>query len=106
MSNSRLESSAIRSTACWARSLPGAILRSATLPNTRNARTDTATTLDALLAAVRACRACAGHLPLGPRPVLRAAASARILIVGQAPGLRVHTSGVPWDDPSGERLRD
>jgi uracil-DNA glycosylase len=76
------------------------------LPNTRNARTDTATTLDALLAAVRACRACAGHLPLGPRPVLRAAASARILIVGQAPGLRVHRSGVPWDDPSGERLRD
>jgi uracil-DNA glycosylase len=58
-----------------------------------------------LLAAVRDCRACEAHLPLGPRPVLRAAASARILIVGQAPGLRVHTSGIPWDDPSGERLR-
>lgn len=44
-------------------------------------------------------------LPLGPRPVLRAAASARILIVGQAPGTRVHASGIPWDDPSGDRLR-
>jgi uracil-DNA glycosylase len=63
-------------------------------------------TLDSLLAAVRACRACEAHLPLGPRPVLRAAATARILIVGQAPGARVHSTGVPWDDPSGERLRD
>ena len=62
-------------------------------------------TLDALLAAVRDCRACEDHLPLGPRPVLRAHEAARILIVGQAPGLRVHTTGVPWDDPSGERLR-
>lgn len=61
--------------------------------------------LDALLAAVRACRACAASLPLGPRPVLQAAATARILIVGQAPGLRVHQTGIPWDDPSGERLR-
>lgn len=62
-------------------------------------------TLEALVAAVRNCRACERHLPLGPRPILRAAATARILIVGQAPGLRVHTSGIPWDDPSGERLR-
>lgn len=61
--------------------------------------------LETLLDAVRACRACASDLPLGPRPVLRASASARILIVGQAPGLRVHTTGIPWDDPSGERLR-
>ena len=61
--------------------------------------------LGALLEAVRACRACASELPLGPRPVLRAAASARILVVGQAPGLRVHRSGIPWDDASGERLR-
>ncbi len=59
-----------------------------------------------LLAEVRACRACAAHLPLGPRPVLRAAASARLLIVGQAPGTRVHATGVPWNDPSGDRLRD
>lgn len=63
-------------------------------------------TLESLLAAVRACRACEAHLPLGPRPVLTAAATARILIVGQAPGARVHRTGVPWDDPSGERLRD
>jgi uracil-DNA glycosylase len=62
-------------------------------------------TLEVLLAAVRACRACEQHLPLGPRPVLRAGATARILIVGQAPGARVHATGVPWDDLSGERLR-
>ncbi|MGH7665403.1 MAG: uracil-DNA glycosylase family protein [Gemmatimonadaceae bacterium] len=62
-------------------------------------------TLEALMKAVRACRACEAHLPLGPRPVLRAAATASILIVGQAPGLRVHNTGIPWDDPSGERLR-
>ena len=62
--------------------------------------------LDALLAAIRACRACEAHLPLGPRPVLRATATARILIVGQAPGLRVHQTGIPWDDPSGRRLRE
>ena len=62
--------------------------------------------LDELLVAVRGCRACATQLPLGPRPVLQVAASAQILIVGQAPGARVHASGVPWDDRSGERLRD
>lgn len=61
--------------------------------------------LEVLLDAVRACRVCAGELPLGPRPVVQASASARILIAGQAPGLRVHTSGIPWDDQSGERLR-
>lgn len=61
--------------------------------------------LDALLAEVRGCRVCEAHLPLGPRPVLRARATARLLIVGQAPGTRVHASGVPWDDPSGDRLR-
>jgi len=61
--------------------------------------------LGTLLKAVRRCRACEGHLPLGPRPVLQAAVAARILVVGQAPGLRVHKTGIPWDDPSGERLR-
>src|SRR5947208_15745789 len=61
--------------------------------------------LDALLAAVRSCRACEAHLPLGPRPVLHAGETARILVVGEAPGVRVHRTGVPWDDPSGERLR-
>lgn len=59
-----------------------------------------------LLTEVRACRHCEDSLPLGPRPVVRAHTSARILIIGQAPGTRVHASGVPWDDPSGERLRD
>ena len=63
-------------------------------------------TLDALLAAVRGCRACEAHLPLGPRPVLQAHETARILIVGQAPGRRVHATGIPWDDASGERLRN
>lgn len=61
--------------------------------------------MPALLQRIRACQLCANHLPLGPRPVLRAAASARLLIVGQAPGTRVHASGIPWNDPSGERLR-
>ncbi|MCH7487591.1 MAG: uracil-DNA glycosylase family protein [Proteobacteria bacterium] len=61
--------------------------------------------LDALLVRVRACTLCADHLPHGPRPVLRAQASARLLIIGQAPGTRVHETGVPWNDPSGERLR-
>ncbi|MDZ4801446.1 MAG: uracil-DNA glycosylase family protein [Bryobacteraceae bacterium] len=62
-------------------------------------------TLDTLLAAVRDCRVCEQHLPLGPRPVLRAGATSRLLIVGQAPGARVHATGIPWDDRSGERLR-
>jgi uracil-DNA glycosylase len=62
-------------------------------------------TLEQLLVAVRNCRVCASHLPLGPRPILSAQASARILVVGQAPGARVHASGIPWDDASGERLR-
>ncbi|HLB80086.1 MAG TPA: uracil-DNA glycosylase family protein [Dongiaceae bacterium] len=59
-----------------------------------------------LLGEVAACRLCAAHLPFAPRPVLRLASSARLLIVGQAPGTRVHKTGVPFDDPSGERLRD
>ena len=62
-------------------------------------------TLETLLTAVRRCRACEAHLPLGPRPVLQAGKTARILVVGQAPGTRVHASGIPWDDPSGDRLR-
>ena len=59
-----------------------------------------------LLAEVRACTQCANHLPLGPRPVLQVHPAARILIAGQAPGSRVHTTGIPFDDASGERLRD
>jgi uracil-DNA glycosylase len=58
-----------------------------------------------LLEQVRGCAACAAQLPLGPRPVVQAGARARILIAGQAPGRKVHHSGVPFDDASGERLR-
>jgi uracil-DNA glycosylase len=59
-----------------------------------------------LLKDIRACQICAAHLPHEPRPVLRAKPSARIVIAGQAPGTRVHASGVPFTDPSGDRLRD
>ena len=62
-------------------------------------------TLDALLAEINACRACAGELPHEPRPVVRVSAATRLLICGQAPGRRVHESGLPFDDPSGDRLR-
>jgi uracil-DNA glycosylase len=61
--------------------------------------------LPLLLKEVRACTLCAEHLALGPRPVLQVDARARILIAGQAPGRKVHDSGVPFDDASGERLR-
>jgi len=62
--------------------------------------------LSALLAEVRACTACAAVLPREPRPVLRAHQDARVLIVGQAPGVRVHETGIPWNDRSGDRLRE
>jgi uracil-DNA glycosylase len=62
--------------------------------------------LEHLLREIRACRLCEAQLPLGPNPVLRAGAGARLLIVGQAPGARVHASGIPWDDASGRRLRE
>ncbi len=58
-----------------------------------------------LLARVRACTLCKDHLPLGPRPVVRLDPNARILIAGQAPGTRVHETGIPFNDPSGDRLR-
>lgn len=61
--------------------------------------------LPELLREVRGCSVCAAHLPLGPRPVLRGQPSARIMIVGQAPGTRVHETGIPWNDASGRRLR-
>ena len=63
------------------------------------------TPLASLLARVRACRHCAASLPCAPRPVLQAGESARLLIVGQAPGRRAHDSRQPWNDASGERLR-
>lgn len=54
---------------------------------------------------VRLCTLCAAHLPLGPRPVFQMHSKAKILIVGQAPGVRVHETGIPFNDPSGDRLR-
>src|SRR5690349_2951521 len=63
------------------------------------------TDLARLLADIRACRVCEASLPLGPRPTVRASATARIMIVGQAPGTRVHETGIPWNDRSGDRLR-
>jgi uracil-DNA glycosylase len=61
--------------------------------------------LDAVLADIRACRACAGEFHHEPRPVVRVTAQTRLLICGQAPGRLVHESGLPFDDPSGDRLR-
>lgn len=61
---------------------------------------------DALLREIRACRLCEHALPLGPKPVLRASAGTRLLVVGQAPGTKVHASGIPWNDASGKRLRE
>ena len=65
-----------------------------------------ATRLDSLLTEVRDCRRCENELAPGPKPVLQCTATARILIAGQAPGIRVHESGIPFDDASGDRLRD
>ena len=58
-----------------------------------------------LVSEIRACRACAGELPHEPRPVVRVSPATRLLIAGQAPGRRVHESGLPFTDPSGDRLR-
>jgi uracil-DNA glycosylase len=66
----------------------------------------TAATLTSLLTEIRACTHCSAHLSHGPRPIVQAGAAARILIIGQAPGTKVHASGIPWDDPSGDRLRE
>jgi uracil-DNA glycosylase len=77
-----------------------------TIGGMESSRIDTTTLgMPQLLAAVRGCTLCAGQLPHGARPVVRASATARILVVGQAPGRRVHASGIPFDDPSGDRLR-
>lgn len=62
--------------------------------------------LQKLLEDISACSHCAAHLPHGCRPVVRLSTTARILVVGQAPGRRVHETGVPFNDPSGDRLRD
>ena len=62
--------------------------------------------LNGLVTEVRACTICEPHLPNGVRPVLQVNSDAKILIAGQAPGRRVHATGIPFDDPSGDRLRD
>ncbi len=80
---------------------PGAVL-TGTAGKTRHSRN----ALEQLTHDARACRICESFLPLGPRPVFRASGTARILIVGQAPGRLVHETGIPWNDPSGNRLRD
>jgi len=63
-------------------------------------------TLDTLLTEVRACRACADFLPLGPRPIVQISATARILVASQAPGTKAHASGIPFSDASGTHLRE
>lgn len=67
---------------------------------------DTRLPFEELVAQVRQCRICESQLTLGPRPVIQISRSARILVVGQAPGRRVHETGLPFNDPSGDRLRD
>lgn len=62
--------------------------------------------LEQCLEAISRCTACSDKLPFPPRPVIRAAVGSRILVAGQAPGTRVHETGIPWNDPSGQRLRD
>ena len=62
-------------------------------------------TVDALLTDIRACTVCAAALAAGPRPVVQFSSRSRLVIIGQAPGARVHASGVPWQDDSGDRLR-
>lgn len=59
-----------------------------------------------LLAEIRGCKVCAEFLPHSPRPIVTAHGKSRIAIIGQAPGMKVHTSGIPWDDASGKRLRE
>ena len=62
--------------------------------------------VNCLLSQVRSCQLCAGELPLGPRPIIQASPSSRILIIGQAPGTKAHTTRIPWNDASGKRLRN
>lgn len=80
------------------------------MPLSSKSEAGRATELGALVGEIRRCRICvetpkSAPLPHEPRPVLRPSVSARVLVCGQAPGVRVHASGVPFTDPSGERLR-
>ncbi len=62
--------------------------------------------LTTLLSEIRKCTHCSKYLPLGPNPVVDASPESKILIIGQAPGTKVHESGIPWNDASGNRLRE
>lgn len=62
--------------------------------------------MDELLDSVRRCSVCRDVLPFGPNPVVRASRESRIIIIGQAPGTKVHRTGIPWNDPSGDLLRE
>ena len=61
--------------------------------------------LNSILREVRNCKLCEAHLPLGANPVLSINSQSKILIIGQAPGTKVHATGIPWNDPSGDELR-
>lgn len=61
--------------------------------------------LNTLVQEIKACRLCENHLALGPRPVFSISENSKIWIIGQAPGTKVHASGIPWDDASGKQLR-
>jgi len=60
--------------------------------------------LEELRQSISQCTICKAHLPLGPRPVATAHVNSKIIIIGQAPGTKVHKSGIPWDDQSGKKL--
>lgn len=61
--------------------------------------------MDSLLEEIKNCTICSPHLELGPRPVVQISPASKIMVIGQAPGLKVHQSGIPWDDASGKQLR-
>ncbi len=61
--------------------------------------------MEDLLSEIRGCEVCSKHLPLGPKPIVTAHPESKIVIIGQAPGTKVHETGMPWDDPSGKQLR-
>ncbi len=67
---------------------------------------DSKLSLDCLVEKIEACRICEAHLPLGANPVLRVSSDAKLLVAGQAPGTRVHNTSIPFNDPSGDRLRE
>ena len=74
--------------------------------NTAQVRDADEAVLQRLLADVRGCTVCAAHLPLGPLPVVRGSTAARIMFISQAPGTAVHKTGLSFNDPSGDRLRN